>query len=552
MPLSSLHSLMCPTPSTATTMTARTRYCLTRASHAAAGALSLCRISSPCHPLLLPMPMRRYAAPISSVVASPRRLREHTTSARVPRSLPSLSLTSSLSLASSSSARRCASMRATMASGGSSAMAAWHIARCHASTGRRPTFTEIAEALQVLEVSIDVDPKALKKRYRELVRRNHPDAGGEEATMARVTVAYQRLSELTKREREEFKLQKKMFHGGGGASSAASRRYRPGPSGGFGYAAPNEPFQAQAANMYGSYYQQDANHAYHQAHGKGQNGYWSHFHSRNGSGGFAENPFTSKNPFSMYAQAHRARFMPSSSLLIQGLVVYLVLSTMFLFAYRSYRDWRHDDGWRMSESLARHEQMEELHRIRQEMNERARALQHLDDESAAAAFYRRQQYVGESPTARAYEYARQRRIQLLQEQQEAAVGLPELRGWPTIGEDKGRIIKRAQDPPGVAFFEPHKEDIRRRQIENHRRGNNVVVSSSNEPPPSQLNEPAQGRLSGATTATAVPASSRAAGSSAPPPPETNISSVVVRPVGSEQEAQAVMRGIFGDLRKIVS
>lgn len=560
MCLPSLPFRTCLTTPAATTMTARTGYYLKRASRAAAvffhpshrccaavGATSLCRVSLPCHPLLLLMAMRSDAATISPAVASPRRLRGHTTSARVSRSLPSLSLTSSLSLASSSSAHRCTPIGAFMASGGPSAMSAWCMARRQASTGRRPTFTEIAEALQVLEVSIDVDPKALKKRYRELVKKNHPDAGGEEATMARVTVAYERLSELTNREREAFKLQKKMFHSGGGASPAASRRYRPGPPGGFGYAAPNEPFQAQAANMYGQYYQQDANNAYHQAHSKRQHGYWNHFHNRGGSGGFAENPFTSRSPFSMYAQVQRARFMPPGSLLIQGLVVYLVLSTMFLFAYRSYRDWRHDDGWRMSESLARHEQMEELHRIRQEMHERARAMQRLDDEDAAAASYRSRQYVGESPTARAYEYARQRRIQVLQAQQETAANLPELRGWPKVGEDKGRIIKRAQDPSGIVFFEPRKEDSRRRQIENHRRGSDFARSSSSESPSPQLNEAARGPLCGAATASPL-----AADSSAPLPPEANVSSVVVKPVGSEQEAQAVMRGIFGDLRKIVS
>ncbi|CAJ1017388.1 DnaJ domain containing protein, putative [Leishmania lindenbergi] len=440
-----------------------------------------------------------------------------------------------------------------MASGGPFAAAAWCMARRHASTGRRPTFAEIAEALDVLEVSIDVDPKALKRKYRELVKKNHPDAGGEEATMARVTVAYERLSALTNREREEFKLQK-TFRGGGGASSAASRRYRPGPPGGFGYAAPNGPFQSQTVNMYGQYYPQDANTAYHQAHSsKGQQGYWNHFHSRSGSGGFANNPFTSNNPFSMYAQAQRARFTSSGSLLIQGLVVYLVLSTIFLFVYRSYRDWRHDDGWRMSESLARHEQMQEIHRIRQEMNERARTMQQRDDDYAAAAPYGGRQYVGESPKDRAFEYARQRRIQMMQERPEAAANLPELRGWPKIGEEKGRIIKRAQDPSGIVFFEPCKADTRRRQVEVRRRNNDFVSCSPSESPPTQLSRAAQGGPpSDAAAATAAISSSLPAHSSVSLPPESNVSSIVMKPVSGEEEAQAVMHRIFGGLRKISS
>lgn len=435
--------------------------------------------------------------------------------------------------------------------------AAWATARRYASTGRRPTFIEISEALDVLGVSIDEDPKVVKKKYRELVRKNHPDAGGDEATMARVTVAYDRISGLTAREREEYKMQKRAFHSGGGGGA---RRYRPGPPGGFGYAAPNGPFQARAANMYGQYYQQDANTAYQQAHQAGQHSYWNQYYNRAGSAGFAENPFNFSNPFSMNAQAQRARFMPTGTLLLQGLVVYLVLSSLFLFLYRRYRDWRQDDGWRMSESLARHEQMQEMQRIRQEMNERARAMLIRDGGGGADAsmlpglsgLYGSRQYVGDSPEARALEYARQRRIQMMQEQQEAAINAPELRGWPKIEEEKGRIIKRAQDPPGVVFFEPRREDTRRRQIENQRRASGFTRREGAQPPaaPATTVEAAAATASGDAGAAAADSPSGAStNGSWPLPPETNVSAIVMKPVGNEQEARTVMRSIFEGLRR---
>ncbi|KAG5510946.1 hypothetical protein JKF63_06447 [Porcisia hertigi] len=557
----SLCFLTCSSSSSATTIPARTSYSLRWASHVAAalsylsqrscaalGIVSLRQALLPCHPLL-PRAICSGAATISVVVGSPRHLRGQPIPVCAPRSAPSLSLASSPSLASSSSAYRyTTTMAAVMASGGSSAPVAWLMARRHASAGRRSTFAEISEALDVLGVSIDEDPKVLKKKYRELVKKNHPDAGGEEATMARVTVAYERLNELTNREREAFKLQKKMSRTDSGTASAASRRYRPGPPGGFGYAAPNGPFQAHSANMYGQYYQQDANNAYQQAHGKGQQGYWSHFQKRSGFSGFTESPFSSSSPFSMHGQAQRARFMPSGSLLIKGLVVYLFLSTMFLFAYRSYRDWRHDDGWRMSESLARHEQMQEIHRIRQEMNERGRAMLLRDGDDASVALYGNRQYLRESPEARALELARQRRIQMAQEQLGAAGSLPELRGWPNIGEDKGRIIKRAQDPPGVVFFEPRREDNLRRQIENQRRGSGFVRTGGNGSPPPQMSEAGHGVSLSDTATSSLPTR----GVTVPLPPETNVSSIVMRPVASEEEAQVVMRGIFGSLRKMAS
>lgn len=457
----------------------------------------------------------------------------------------------------------------------------WWSPRRHASAGRRPTFLEVNEALDVLGVTIDEDAKSLKKKYRELVKKNHPDAGGDAAVMSKVTVAYDRLSTLTNREKEEYKVQKKMYHAGGGSGGVSgSRRYRPGPPGGYGYAAPNGPFNARAANMYGQYYQQDANTAYQQSQSGGQQSYWNQFHNRTGSSGFADNPFNFSNPFSMSAQAQRARMMPTGTLLIQGLVIYLVFSAFFLFVYRRYRDWRHDDGWRMSESLARHEQMQEMHRMRQEMNERARAMLMRDggsgsggggagaDPSAllpgAGGLFGARQYVGESPEARALEYARQRRIQMMQEQQEAAANAPELRGWPKVDDDKGRIIKRAQDPPGVVFFEPRKEDMRRRQIENQRRASGFTRRSADTttptPPAAAVASPAE---SAQAAAAAVAAGSRGGGNSGSAgasasgshpllPPETNVSSIVMKPVGSDQEAQAVMQGIFSGLRRNAS
>ncbi|KPA74286.1 putative mitochondrial chaperone protein DNAj [Leptomonas pyrrhocoris] len=447
---------------------------------------------------------------------------------------------------------------------GAALPSAWCTARRHASTGRRPTYIEITEALDVLGVSIDEDPKVVKAKYRELVKKNHPDAGGDAATMAKVTVAYDRLSSLSNREKEEYQTQRRMFHSG---RVGSTRRYRPGPAGGYGYAVPNGPFQARAANMYGQYYQQDANTAYQQTHHAGQQSYWNQYHNRAGSASFSENPFNFSNPFSMNAQVRRARFLPPGTLLLQGLVVYLVLSAFFLFAYRRYRDWRHDDGWRMSESLARHEQMQEMHRIRQEMNERARAMLMRDGSggdgeadrgffSSINGLYGSRQFVGESPEARALEYARQRRIQMMQEQQDAAVNAPELRGWPKIDEEKGRIIKRAQDPSGVVFFEPRREDTRRRQIENQRRASGFTRRATTPQSAPSAAAPAEQDVTAAAAASddakvESEGSSAGAGSNNGPPlpPESNVGAVMMKPVGNEQEAQAVMRGIFAGLRR---
>ena len=48
------------------------------------------------------------------------------------------------------------------------------------------------------------DTKTLKKKYHDLVRRNHPDAGGDERKMRDVINAFKVLTEVTAAEREHF------------------------------------------------------------------------------------------------------------------------------------------------------------------------------------------------------------------------------------------------------------------------------------------------------------------------------------------------------------
>lgn len=332
---------------------------------------------------------------------------------------------------------------------------------------RASSFAEISEACAVLGVDVDCDPRQLKRTYRDLVRKHHPDAGGDEATMSRITVAYERLSGMSKSEREHFHALRAAYRGGTtttttssttGSGRAGQNRtgagytaYGASGSGGGGaqgfYAPPNDDYFAQRPT--------------------GQRGHYTY---QQQGRRYGENPFSSTHPFAFHTQLRRAWTMPLSSILLRGIVVYLGLSIIFLLIYRQYRDWLHDDGWKMSESLARHEQLLELQRVRQEMNERIRAAR----EAAAAhnasvrAFVSRENDGTDYNTAtssqgqelRALEYARRRQMEMSEE----------VKGWPQFGDEKGRLIRRAQDPPGVVFFEPRKEDERFRQLRNLQSG----------------------------------------------------------------------------------
>ena len=60
-----------------------------------------------------------------------------------------------------------------------------------AQAERPATFSEITEAVTVLGIEglPTMSEKDLKTKYRALVKKHHPDAGGSEAMMSKVTVA---------------------------------------------------------------------------------------------------------------------------------------------------------------------------------------------------------------------------------------------------------------------------------------------------------------------------------------------------------------------------
>ncbi|ORC86590.1 uncharacterized protein TM35_000271800, partial [Trypanosoma theileri] len=347
--------------------------------------------------------------------------------------------------------------------------------RFAAGVGRRPTYTEISDACSTLGVEVDCDAKQLKKIYRDLVKQNHPDAGGDEATMSRITVAYERLSGLSQLEKEQFKVQRDAYRGGSyyGTAAAGSSSSSSSSSGSGAYS--NRYYRTSTGNpMYAhrssgsthSFYD-TANGDYFRQGAANPHGYYT-YQQRNQS--YSNNPFSSSHPFSFNAQIQRAWSMSMGSILLRGFVIYLGISMILLLLYRRYRDWVHDDGWKMSESLARHEQLSEMHRIRQELNERIRAAR-----EAAAAHNNTMPAIvsnGDMSTdyntimnskereLRALEYARRRQMSMSEE----------VRGWPQFGEDKGKLIRRAQDPPGIVFFEPRKENHLQRQLMNLQRG----------------------------------------------------------------------------------
>uniref|UniRef100_A0A7S0UK68 J domain-containing protein n=1 Tax=Pseudo-nitzschia delicatissima TaxID=44447 RepID=A0A7S0UK68_9STRA len=111
--------------------------------------------------------------------------------------------------------------------------------------GGRRKDVDTTKLYEVLGVEKDVDQKALKKAYRKLCLKHHPDKGGDEHLFKEVNAAYEILSDEKKREiYDEYGLEGveqeggpggpgggddlfSMFFGGGGAGRRAGPRKGP-------------------------------------------------------------------------------------------------------------------------------------------------------------------------------------------------------------------------------------------------------------------------------------------------------------------------------------
>ncbi|CCD14204.1 unnamed protein product [Trypanosoma congolense IL3000] len=168
--------------------------------------------------------------------------------------------------------------------------------------------------------------------------------------------------------------------------------------------------------------------------------------------------------------------MPMGSILLRAFVFYLGFSILMLLAYRRYRDWLHDDGWKMAESYARHERLAELQRLRQEMNERiqearaAAAGSHDRIESLRNPIIR--PFSSEGVTDyNAVTTSKERELRALERVRRQRIeDKMMVKGWPSIPDEKGKLVVQAQYPPGVVFFEPHRTDDRLRQVANLHEG----------------------------------------------------------------------------------
>eukprot|EP00758_Cryptobia_borreli_P003610 Tbor_TRINITY_DN3865_c0_g2::TRINITY_DN3865_c0_g2_i1::g.5634::m.5634 len=313
------------------------------------------------------------------------------------------------------------------------------------------SFSEISEALSIIGVSINFDEKELKSKYRTLVKAHHPDAGGTEEGMSKISVAYQKLSELSKKDKEYYERQKNSYNPNNNKQWPGVHRSR---TNGF----KTSPFEG--SGTYDTQWEQKTEYAKAYAHARQQQ---QAHRARYGSGNpFSQNPFANSNTsFSSFAR--NISGMPFPGILMRGFVAYLVISFCVAVIYRKYRERDHDDGWRMAESLSRHEQLQELNNIRRELRNRVDGNNEANGSPSTASslfngrglgfagpLMHRDQYMQDMERlkeVKALESANRRQLELKMQELE-------MKGWPKVDPSKGYLWKNPMDPVGVVYFEP--------------------------------------------------------------------------------------------------
>lgn len=93
----------------------------------------------------------------------------------------------------------------------------------HAGGGRRPggrgasATVDTSKLYETLEVEKDADQKAIKKAYRKMAIKHHPDKGGDEQKFKEINAAYEVLSDPEKRSKyDKYGLEGLEENGGGG------------------------------------------------------------------------------------------------------------------------------------------------------------------------------------------------------------------------------------------------------------------------------------------------------------------------------------------------
>jgi len=260
--------------------------------------------------------------------------------------------------------------------------------RCVLFFALPPSPSEITKALGTLGVTMDTvaDEKMLKKAYRELVKKHHPDTGGDAEKIKSINLAHDLLLGLSPHERRAYLENKRNNQNPFermSSSYAHTGQRRPTPDTGPGGAF----YSADAAYDWRAMYQQQ------QAKKGNPYGYRAPSSNHEDLRRSDPNPFSSTNMGTSFRMSFR-------DVLVRMLVVYFCVSALFAIMYRWYKENRQMDGWDQIESMALHDRIGNLENAREAYRKRMEELNAL-----------RQRRELEMAAARASQMQRQREEQ---------------------------------------------------------------------------------------------------------------------------------------------
>ena len=291
----------------------------------------------------------------------------------------------------------------------------------------RPSHSDITAALSQMSVSMaDVqDAKGFRKTYLDLVRKHHPDTGGNIERMKSITTAHDLLMSLTDSERREYNQRAKYTPSS--STTSSGNKYR--------QAQQARAQQTQQAydfqDMYRRHYEDTgsfasrANHSTYQQQAQSNDPY-------NIFSGGARN--AGHGAFSKYR--HDFKRLPFTVILFRSIAVYAVVVFAVIVFQRAADDYKNETGWRQANGLAKQDRLQQIYDSRSDFLERLKGrdlAQQLEKDRVRER--------------RVFDYASQRQQELSR---------MEFQSFPPLPPDgsMGSVFKVPADPLGVLYYEP--------------------------------------------------------------------------------------------------
>lgn len=278
----------------------------------------------------------------------------------------------------------------------------------------RPSYKDIAAACQTLGCKVDTDPKAMKKQYRDMVKKYHPDKpGGSEEKMKTVSTAYTLIKGLSQNEKTAYLNQQS----GKTYTTSSSYHRRPEHEQRPGASYTRAPHWTQNPHSPRSQAAYDWQRLYEEQQQRNQHSRYGEYSSRRPGQG---HPGMTPLERIMMEWRRKARNMPMGQFLRRALISYLLFALLVSIILRRRQERQEQMGWERAEQ------------------------QHA----------RERQY-GNAPLRQAELEDKKRRANQWAMEKQRELNELERCGFSAFNPTLGYLHRKPSEPEGVVYFEPN-------------------------------------------------------------------------------------------------